>query len=139
MRIERKKAIATDQDAHDQVDYGAVPTELENHFKSCGGINRVTILCDRFTGTPKGYAYVEFTEASSVERAVALNDSPFRNRPLKVTAKRTNVPGLARGGFRGGAPGGAGGYMRGRPFAPRRFNPYFRPRGRRPYGGPYGQ
>ncbi|KAI8072199.1 uncharacterized protein B0P05DRAFT_549284 [Gilbertella persicaria] len=90
------------------VDYGASPEELQAHFQSCGTINRVTILCDKFTGHPKGYAYVEFAEPSFVNAAVALNESLFRARLLKVTPKRTNVPGFSargrgrgRGGFRG--------------------------------------
>ena len=37
-----------------QVDYGATPEEIQQHFASCGNINRVTILCDKFTGHPKG-------------------------------------------------------------------------------------
>lgn len=37
-----------------QVDYGTAPEELQNHFQSCGTINRVTIICDKFTGHPKG-------------------------------------------------------------------------------------
>lgn len=36
------------------VDYGATPEEIQQHFSSCGNINRVTILCDKFTGHPKG-------------------------------------------------------------------------------------
>ncbi|KAL0638539.1 hypothetical protein Q9L58_002475 [Maublancomyces gigas] len=38
------------------VDYGASPEEIQAHFQSCGSINRVTILLDKFTGHPKGYA-----------------------------------------------------------------------------------
>ena len=37
-----------------QVDYGATAEELEAHFHGCGSVNRVTILCDKFTGHPKG-------------------------------------------------------------------------------------
>lgn len=37
-----------------QVDYGATADELEIHFNGCGPVNRVTILCDRFSGHPKG-------------------------------------------------------------------------------------
>lgn len=37
-----------------QVDYSATPEELQGHFQSCGTINRITILCDKFTGHPKG-------------------------------------------------------------------------------------
>lgn len=37
------------------VDYAATPEELQAHFASCGTILRVTILCDKVTGHPKGY------------------------------------------------------------------------------------
>ena len=38
-----------------QVDYSATAEELEQHFHGCGSVNRVTILCDKFTGHPKGF------------------------------------------------------------------------------------
>jgi polyadenylate-binding protein 2 len=37
------------------VDYAASPEEIQAHFQSCGSINRVTILLDKFTGHPKGF------------------------------------------------------------------------------------
>lgn len=37
------------------VDYGASPEEIQAHFQSCGSINRVTILLDKFSGHPKGF------------------------------------------------------------------------------------
>lgn len=36
------------------VDYSASPEEIQSHFQSCGSINRVTILLDKFSGQPKG-------------------------------------------------------------------------------------
>lgn len=36
------------------VDFTATPEELEEHFKSCGDIIKVTILCDKYTGHSKG-------------------------------------------------------------------------------------
>ena len=36
------------------VDYKASKDEIIEHFKSCGAINRVTIISDRFTRQPKG-------------------------------------------------------------------------------------
>ncbi|KFR10383.1 Polyadenylate-binding protein 2, partial [Opisthocomus hoazin] len=103
------------------VDYGVTAEELESHFNSCGQINRVTILCDKFSGHPKGYAYIEFEEKSSAKAAVELNESVFRGRVLKVQPKRTNVPGISttdRGGYRGrfqarGGLGQRGGYYGG--------------------------
>jgi len=100
------------------VDYSATPEELQAHFQACGTINRITILCDKFTGHPKGFAYVEFAEPEFVDAAMALDNSLFRGRLIKVTAKRTNVPGFnrgrGRGGYRGGYRGGhrgGGGYQ----------------------------
>ncbi|POR38409.1 Polyadenylate-binding protein 2 [Tolypocladium paradoxum] len=98
------------------VDYSASPEEIQAHFQSCGSINRVTILLDKFTGQPKGYAYVEFTEPSLVAQALVLNESVFKGRNIKVTPKRTNIPGMSRGRGRGGFRGGRGGYGRGAGF-----------------------
>ncbi|KAG1670647.1 Polyadenylate-binding protein 2 [Nymphon striatum] len=109
------------------VDYGATAEELEQHFHGCGSINRVTILCDKYSGHPKGFAYVEFGDKDSTITAMALDESLFRGRQIKVVTKRTNKPGISttnrppRGrGFRGrgGSRGG--------------FFPGFRPT-RRPY------
>lgn len=66
------------------VDYGATAEELEQHFHGCGSINRVTILCNKFDGNPKGFAYVEFTDKDCVDTAMALDDSLFRGRQIKV-------------------------------------------------------
>lgn len=67
-----------------QVDYDATPDELQSHFEACGTINRVTILCDKFSGRPKGYAYIEFADKDGSENALALDNSPFKGRNLKV-------------------------------------------------------
>ncbi|NXS58818.1 PABP2 protein, partial [Brachypteracias leptosomus] len=125
------------------VDYGGTAEELESHFNSCGQINRVTILCDKFSGHPKGYAYIEFEEKSSVKAAVELDESVFRGRVIKVLPKRTNMPGISstdRGGYRGrfAARGGLaqrGGYyggqhprLRGRTYRGRaRLLPWYFP------------
>merc|ERR1712107_573684 len=115
------------------VDYGATAEELEQHFHGCGSINRVTILCNKYDGNPKGFAYVEFADKDSVDTAMALDDSLFRGRQIKVMPKRTNKPGLTttnrppRGrGARGrGARGRGGfGYMR-RPRYRGRSSHYF--------------
>ncbi|ORZ18501.1 hypothetical protein BCR42DRAFT_324518 [Absidia repens] len=77
-----------------QVDYAASPEDLQTHFQSCGNINRITIPCDKYTGFPKGYAYIEFADSSCISNALALDGSLFRGRSLKVTTKRTNIPGF---------------------------------------------
>ena len=37
-----------------QVDYMTTPEELLGHFEACGTVERVTIVCDKYTGKPKG-------------------------------------------------------------------------------------
>ncbi|KAI1876297.1 uncharacterized protein JN550_001793 [Neoarthrinium moseri] len=119
------------------VDYSVSPEEIQAHFQQCGSINRVTILLDKFTGQPKGYAYVEFTEPSLVAQALVLNDTVLKGRNIKVTPKRTNIPGMSRGrggrgrgGFGRGSYGGRGGfaprggYRGGYRGRGRGFNPY---------------
>ncbi|XP_021744825.1 polyadenylate-binding protein 2-like [Chenopodium quinoa] len=96
------------------VDYACTPEEVQQHFQSCGTVNRVTILTDRF-GQPKGFAYVEFVEMEAVQHAVLLNETELHGRQLKVSAKRTNVPGMKQ--FRGRRPSPYGGRSR-RPFMP---------------------
>ncbi|VBB25607.1 unnamed protein product [Acanthocheilonema viteae] len=59
------------------VDYCSTAEELEAHFHGCGSVNRVTILTDKFTGHPKGFAYIEFADKEA------------------VCAKRTNRPGVS--------------------------------------------
>lgn len=122
-----------------QVDYGATAEELEQHFHGCGSINRVTILCNKFDGQPKGFAYVEFAGKDSVDTAMALDDSLFRGRQIKVLPKRTNKPGIStsnrppRGAGRGSFGRGGRGY-RGRGGFGAIRRPRFRGRG---YYSPY--
>ncbi|GMI62542.1 hypothetical protein ScalyP_jg8193 [Parmales sp. scaly parma] len=56
-----------------QVDYEATPESLVQFFSSCGAAERVTIICDKQTGRPKGFAYVEFDSVAAVDLAVKLD------------------------------------------------------------------
>ncbi|XP_059297075.1 polyadenylate-binding protein 2-like isoform X1 [Lycium ferocissimum] len=95
------------------VDYSCTPEEVQQHFQACGTVNRVTIRTNKF-GQPKGYAYVEFLEVEAVQEALLLNESELHGRQLKVSAKRTNIPGM-------------------KPHRARRPNPYMGFRGRTPF------
>ncbi|XP_075396920.1 polyadenylate-binding protein 2-like [Tenrec ecaudatus] len=77
------------------VDYRATAEELKAHFYYCGSINRVTILHDKFSGRPKGFAYIEFSDQESARASLSLDDSLFRGRLIKVNPKRTNRPGMS--------------------------------------------
>ncbi|CDO93888.1 unnamed protein product [Kluyveromyces dobzhanskii CBS 2104] len=71
----------------------ATAETLEEHFKGCGEIVRVTILYNKVTGAPKGYAYVEFESSDSIPKALELKDSELDGETINVAKKRTNVPG----------------------------------------------
>ncbi|KAG8144221.1 hypothetical protein E2320_001316, partial [Naja naja] len=122
VRINEKKVEADQRSIYvGNVDYGGTAEELESYFNSCGQINRVTILCDKFSGHPKGQ--------SSLKAAMELDEGTFRGRVIKVLPKRTNFPGISstdRGGSRG--------RFRGRGALPRHANfcggQCSRPRGR---------
>ncbi|XP_074284796.1 polyadenylate-binding protein 2-like [Silene latifolia] len=104
------------------VDYACTPEEVQQHFQSCGTVNRVTIRTNKF-GQPKGYAYIEFLETEGVQEALRLNESVLHGRQLKVTAKRTNVPGMKQ--FRARRPNPFMGYgYRGAYLPPHFYNPY---------------
>ncbi|KAF9180635.1 cytoplasmic RNA-binding protein [Haplosporangium sp. Z 767] len=143
---EDKEAVDSRSIYVGNVDWGSTPEELQSHFQSCGTINRITILCDKWTGKSKGYAYVEFADPSSVTNAMVLDESLFRARLLKVTPKRTNVPGMAsqrgrgrgRGAYRGGygGQGAYGGYGQAPVYgAPPPYGGGYRGRGGRGRGG----
>ena len=36
------------------VDYSSTAKEVGQHFQGCGAVSRVTIMCDKFSGNPKG-------------------------------------------------------------------------------------
>ncbi|XP_025014094.2 polyadenylate-binding protein 1 isoform X2 [Ricinus communis] len=107
------------------VDYACTPEEVQQHFQSCGTVNRVTILTDKF-GQPKGFAYVEFVEVDAVQNALLLNESELHGRQLKVSAKRTNIPGMKQ--YRGRRPNPYSGFRSRRPFMPAPFSPPYGPK-----------
>lgn len=70
-----------------QVDYSVTEEELKKLFEACGPVNRCTILKDKYSGQPKGFAYIEFTSADSIANAMILNETEFKGRTLKVSER----------------------------------------------------
>jgi len=80
------------------VDYTVTKEQLQSLFANCGVIKRVSIPINRRTGSPQGYAYINFEVDQSpdaVATAVGMDGLIEANgRMLKVSAKRVNLPGL---------------------------------------------
>lgn len=67
--------------------------ELHTWFCEHGKIDRITLLKDRFTGKPKGCAFVEFRDREDAERAIAaLHDSFVGRRKLAVREANARKP-----------------------------------------------
>ena len=52
--LEEKQEMDTRSIYVGNVDYSSTAKELGQHFQGCGAVVRVTIMCDKFTGNPKG-------------------------------------------------------------------------------------
>ncbi|KAE9399022.1 hypothetical protein BT96DRAFT_957409 [Gymnopus androsaceus JB14] len=85
MDSEEDKAAADGRSIY--VDYASTPEDIQAHFQACGTINRVTIICDKFTGHPKGYAYVEFAEPEHIDAALTMDNSLLHGRLIKTATK----------------------------------------------------
>ena len=78
-------------------------------FEAYGPVDKVSIITDRDTGQPRGFAFVEMTDDEAAGKAMeALNGTALGGRNLTVNEAR---PKMDRGGRRdGGGGGGRGGY-----------------------------
>lgn len=74
------------------INYTVTEEELRAHFHDCGLINKVTRKCDKITGHPKRYAFIEFSNVVSMKKALAMSDSLFKGRQIKVFPKRNYKP-----------------------------------------------
>jgi RNA recognition motif-containing protein len=95
--------------------YQTTQDELYAAFAHYGAVERVNIVTDRETGQPRGFAFVEMTEARDAETAISqLNGAELNGRALNVNEARPKPEGGSRYGNRGG-----GGGDRGRSRGPR--------------------
>ena len=86
--------------------------ELHEVFAPYGTVESVSIINDRDTGQPRGFAFVEMANASEAEQAIsALNGMELGGRAINVNEARPRPEGGGggRGGFGGNRAGGGGG------------------------------
>jgi RNA recognition motif-containing protein len=77
-------------------------------FEGFGTVERVSVITDRDTGKPRGFAFVEMADDDSADKAVAaLNGTEYEGRALNVSEARPREGG-GGGGRRGGGGGGRG-------------------------------
>lgn len=89
--------------------FGATEDAVRSLFEAYGTVQRVNVVTDRETGRAKGFGFVEMTDDSEGERAIAaLNGRDLDGRALNVNEARPKEDrgGGGGGGYRGGGGGG---------------------------------
>jgi cold-inducible RNA-binding protein len=78
--------------------YSTTKEDLERAFAQFGAIERVSVVTDRETGQPRGFAFVEMTERRDAENAIAsLNGMELNGRKVNVNEARSRTEGGAGG------------------------------------------
>ena len=93
--------------------YQTTEAELEAAFAAYGAVERVSVVRDRDTGQPRGFAFVEMTNAAEAASAInSMNGREVNGRALNVNQARPREErggGGREGGFSRGGRGGGGG------------------------------
>jgi RNA recognition motif-containing protein len=91
--------------------YETTEDSLHTLFAEVGEIESVTVITDRMSGRPRGFAFVEMaTEEGASEAISRLNGQTVDGREITVAEARPRRPrDDRRGGGRGGSRGGGGG------------------------------
>jgi RNA recognition motif-containing protein len=93
------------------LNYQTTQDDLQAAFAQYGNVERVDIVTDRDTGQPRGFAFVEMSDAREAETAISqLNGTELNGRAMNVNEAR---PKPAGGSGHGGGRGGFGGRGRG--------------------------
>jgi RNA recognition motif-containing protein len=89
--------------------YETTEDELREEFAAFGQVESVSIPTDRYSGRPRGFAFVEMPSVSEGQAAIAaLNGKTLRERTLNVDAARPRTDDRSGGGGYGGRRGGGG-------------------------------
>jgi cold-inducible RNA-binding protein len=87
------------------LDFAATESSIRSLFEPYGNVERVSLVTDRDTGRSRGFAFVEMTDSSEADRAIAsLNGTELGGRALNVNEARPKAEGGNRsfgGAFRG--------------------------------------
>jgi len=76
--------------------------QLRQTFEEFGEVNNVNIIKDRYTGEPRGFAFVEMSDQDDANSAITgLNGRELNGRTINVNQARPRTERSGRGGDRG--------------------------------------
>jgi RNA recognition motif-containing protein len=102
--------------------HSTIEAELRNLFEAHGAVEKVILVTDRDTGRSRGFGFVEMTNASEADKAIAaLNGTDLGGRTLTVNEAKPKSERSSGGGSRrfGGGGGRGRDDYRGHPRQPR--------------------
>ncbi len=86
--------------------YEVTEEELRQEFASFGEVTSVSVITDKYSGRPKGFAFVEMSSVSEGQAAISgLNGKTLKERTIVVNTARPrseNRGGGSYGDRRGG-------------------------------------
>jgi len=86
--------------------YDATEDDLREAFSQFGQVNEVSIITDRQTGRPRGFAFVEMPDGNEAATAIQqLNLAEIAGRAITVNEARPKTDRPRRGGGGGGGGG----------------------------------
>jgi hypothetical protein len=86
--------------------FSADESQVRALFAQHGTVESVNVIMDRETGRPRGFAFVEMSNADASRAIQGLNGFSMGGRALRVNEAQDRPPG---GGGRGPGGGGGGG------------------------------
>lgn len=100
--------------------YQTTEPDLESAFSQYGAVEKTSIVRDRDSGQPRGFAFVEMTNADEAQRAITnLNGMDMQGRNINVNEARPREERPRNGFGGGGRPSGGGGGRGGNRREPR--------------------
>jgi cold-inducible RNA-binding protein len=98
--------------------FNATENQLQDLFAAHGTVLEVDLIMDKFSGRPRGFAFVTMENKENADAAIqAINGKSIDGRALTVNEARPREDrprgGGGGGGYGGGRGGGGGGGYRG--------------------------
>ena len=95
--------------------YSATEASIKELFEGFGQVTTAKIVTDKFTGSSRGFGFVEMPNDNEAQKAIdELNGKDFEGRKIVVNESRpreatsNNRPPRRDGGYNGGRDGGRG-------------------------------
>jgi cold-inducible RNA-binding protein len=87
--------------------YETTEQDLKQEFEAFGAVDTVSVITDKHSGRPKGFAFIEMSSKSEGETAITnLNGKMLDERTIVVNEARPRTDNRSGGGY-GGRKGGS--------------------------------